>query len=93
MALQFINDQTIYLPEDFPSREDLLNMTEDIKIIYYLQYIKKNMLISIINNQKQYTLNLIELNSEPWILNKVIKILKSKGYWITETNESITILW
>lgn len=96
MSEKFINENTIYSSEDFPTREELLNIKDEIKVKYYLQYIKKNILLSIINNQSYYTLNIttnMELKIEPWILSKVIKILKSKGYWITEESQEIKILW
>lgn len=93
MAFIFNNDNYIYNIDEFPSREELLNITEDIKVTYYLHYIKKKMLMSIIDNQKQCILFFSEFNIEQWTLNKVIKILKTKGYWITEDNEKITILW
>lgn len=93
MALEFINEETIYSEDSFPSREGLLDIIEDIKTLYYLKEIKRGILKSIINKEQRYIVSLSEFNAESWTLNKVIKILKSKGYWITETNESITILW
>jgi len=96
MSDKFINENTIYSLEEFPTREELLNIKDEIKVKYYLQHIKKNILLSIINNQSYYTLNIttnMELKIEPWILSKVIKILKSKGYWITEESQEIKILW
>jgi len=43
MAFIFNNDNYIYNIDEFPSREELLNITEDIKVTYYLHYIKKKM--------------------------------------------------
>jgi len=93
MSNNFINNNYVYSNDLFPTRDEILNLVEDIKISNYLQIIKKNMLNAIINNEKQCILNFNDVNLDPWILNKVIILLREKGYWITETETHIIILW
>lgn len=93
MTTNIINDNYIINIDEFPSRDELLNITEEIKINHCLQYLKKHIITAIINSEKNCTINFNDITVGIWILNKVLNLLKNKGYWINETNNDFTIYW